>query len=474
MEHFLSASFSFYTYIFVILLQKNIILFGVSIAVIRYIKNYGYSWWNFTLITMVGAYTIYELNKLGSINSISDYTWVLYASYFICYSVLILYAFFLLRNLNIVFLYIMEQIASTARGIRDIILIVIWRTPKVIIIFIFTYTIKKPFGLIFKRKSKQNISIPIKKTSSISFWKIITITISFIWKWFIVFPFKLLFIDDNKRVKTFTPKGKGFNAGGEGEVYSSGFNKIIKIFHKDQATQLKLDVINKLIDMDLPKFIIKPTSVVQDKAGNFIGYEMPKAKGVPLEELYFEGGLAKYFPKYNLLDIFDLSITIVNAYEQLHKYSIIAGDINDGNLFVVNSFDVNIIDTDSFQINRPNGVGKILYTRPINHNKSEDSYMKNYSDDTFAIIVLIFRLMLGGYAPYHEDDNYEIKDTYFPFQPNNPSYSNNVVPKDIIKSYHTLPNQMQQLFFNIFELKQSIQLPYLLEILTSSREEILA
>ena len=474
MEHFLSASFSFYVKIFSVLLQKNIILFGISIAAIGYIKKHGYSWWNFSLITIVGVYTVYELKSIGLGHTITDYIWALYASYFICYTILIFYLWFILRNLNVIFEFVFEQITSTLRGVRDIILIVIWNTPKAIILYLYTYILKKPFGWIFKKRSKQHNSIPIKKTNNISIWKILVSVSSFLWRWLIVFPFKFIFINENKRIKTFTPKGKGFNAGGEGEVYSSGFNKIIKIFHKDQATQFKLEVINKLIDMDLPKFIIKPTAVVQDKVGNFIGYEMPKAKGVALEELYFEGGFVKYFPKYNLLDIFDLSITMVNAYGQLHKYSIIAGDINDGNLFVVNSFDVNIIDTDSFQINRPNGVGKILYTRPINHHKSEDNYMKNHSDDTFAIIVLIFRLMLGGCTPYHEDDNYEIKDTYFPFQPDNPSYSNNVVPQDIIKLYHTLPNQMQQLFFNIFELKQSVQLPYLLEVLTSSREEILA
>ena len=466
---FLNASMNYYFFTIIILLQKNLLLFVISLYAIFYIKKFGYGIWNFILITIIGAFTVYELSHIGLTNNKSIYAMALYASYFICYSIVILYLFFILKNLNIIFAFIFEQITSTLRGIRDIILIVIWQTPKAILIFLFIYLLIKPFKWVFKRPAKQNNLMTIKKSSNKSLWKFTISILLFTWRWFIIFPFKLLFVDDNKKIKKFTPKGKPIGYGGEAEIYKSGFNTLIKIFHKNQATQLKLDVISKLIDTDLPNFVIKPISVVHDNHGTFIGYEMQKAKGIELEELFFEGGMAKYFPKYTLLDLLDLSITIIDSFTKLHQYSIIAGDISHGNILIQNKFKINIIDTDSFQLNQPNGVGQQLYTRPINFHKSDDKYMKNQSDDAYAIVVLIFRLFHYGYTPYMENDDYKIEDTHFPFKPNDINYSHEVMP-EIIKSYHRLPYQLQELFFNIFTLKYSLSLKEIREIILSSKE----
>jgi len=325
--------------------------------------------------------------------------------------------------------------------------------PKAIIVFFYTYLLAKPFGWIFKRKTQKiNYTSSSYKTK---IWSILKTIIIFIYNTIIAL-LKFIFIDNapqqtmskpekntttNKannaiKSKTFVPKGKPIAYGGEAEIYKKGFGTLAKVYFPKRATQLKYDVITKLINMNLPKNIITPTAILNNKQGDFIGYEMPKAKGIPLEELFFQGGLQKYFPKYNLLDILELCLTIVYSYKELHKYSIIAGDISHGNILIVDKSKINIIDTDSFQINKPNGVGQFLYTRPNNFHKSEDSYMKNTADDAFAVTVLVFRLLLGGYTPYHEDNNYKITNAFYPFDPQNQHAGNQYIPDDIIKSYH--------------------------------------
>jgi hypothetical protein len=58
------------------------------------------------------------------------------------------------------------------------------------------------------------------------------------------------------------------------------------------------------------------------------------AKGVELGELFLPNGLSNTFPKYNLIDLIDLSVTIIQAYQSIHKESIICGDISFRNILV--------------------------------------------------------------------------------------------------------------------------------------------
>jgi hypothetical protein len=255
-----------------------------------------------------------------------------------------------------------------------------------------------------------------------------------------------------KNNRKFQIDKKPLAEGGEAIIYRVSVRRVAKIFHDGHATSDKEKKLNKLLKSNLPNNVLKPTELLYDKDGKFVGYIMSFANGVELGELFLPNGLNNTFPQYNLIDLTQLCLTIIQAYQSIHQESIICGDISFRNILVNSKNKVYILDVDSFQIGSPSPAGLDTYTRTCNQGKSFKGYMRNIEDDSYAITMLVFQILHYGYLPYGGDDVKSIKDGICLFNPEMTSHPE--VKQEIVDCYCDLSMELQVYFHEVFGLKK--------------------
>ncbi len=297
------------------------------------------------------------------------------------------------------------------------------------------------------------------------------------------FMFKLLFAPSAQsttsatqttfRVKTFKNPNQyaSIARGGEAHIYAVSRKSLVKIYKANYATSEKLETLKSLMGSNFSKNIVTPSAILNDEDENFIGYEMPKVKGVELGILFLPNGVMKNFPKYTLIDLVSLSLKILELFNIVHKESVIVGDINPRNILVESKDQVFLIDTDSFQINRPSGVGQAIYTHPKNIGKKYSSYMRTISDDTYALTMIVFQILHYGALPYGSSDVDELKRGVYLYSPN--SVNNTNVHPDLASSHHRLSAELKNYFYTQFDQKKYLPLKILQQSLESYKKTLL-
>lgn len=252
------------------------------------------------------------------------------------------------------------------------------------------------------------------------------------------------------KVKTFkNPKQyKSIASGGEAHIYAVSKKSLAKIYKSNYATSEKLDTFQTLMDIPFPKSVVVPSAILHNEDGDFIGYEMPKAKGVELGLLFLPNGIIKNFPKYTLIDAVTLALSVLEIFHKINQESIIVGDINPRNILVEDKEKVSVIDTDSFQLNRPSGVGQPVYTHPKKIGQKYSSYMRTIKDDTFALSTIIFQILHYGALPYGSSDVDVLKSANYLYSPNSKNNSN--VHPDLASAHHRLSLELKNYFYKQF------------------------
>ena len=181
-------------------------------------------------------------------------------------------------------------------------------------------------------------------------------------------------------------------AGGEGAIYVVG-STAYKIY-SDPSKMLPLGKIQELGALTEP-FIIKPRSVLKDRAGKLVGYSMA---AVP--DSY---ALCQLFPRAfrdrNHLDhkqTFDLVRTMQGGVEHAHSKRILLVDLNEMNFLVDKGFkQVFFIDVDSYQTPHfpATAIMESIRDRQVRNNDFTDG------SDWFSFAVVSFQ-MLTGIHPY--------------------------------------------------------------------------
>ena len=152
-----------------------------------------------------------------------------------------------------------------------------------------------------------------------------------------------------------------------------------------------------------------------------------------------------------------------------HSRNVIIGDVKPDNICVQpDGYHVAIIDCDSFQfslngIEYTTNVGTHEYASPrlIQISKSNpgvlnlDKVHREFSDDTFALAILCFRLLMDGYHPFQTTKANKYKAKVFDNIQNRIfPYSGGVIrpPKNAPTSkYESLPYEVQSLFEGAFK-----------------------
>lgn len=243
--------------------------------------------------------------------------------------------------------------------------------------------------------------------------------------------------------------------GGEGAVYKIDNDRVCKIYKK-----LDLERIEKLKFMIAMNFncegVCFPTDIVYNKSYEPIGFVMKEAKGIEIQKaLMGKAQIEKYFPQFNKRDMVELSLTILEKIECLHKKKIILGDINPRNILIVSPKEVYFVDTDSYQIDKfACPVGTTIYTAPEIQKKNFNSFLRSYGNEYFSIATLLFMLMLPGKMPYSkkggEDITYNILNMDFAY-PLKDGENENIPAGVWMYCWSHMPLFMKKAFYKSFK-----------------------
>ena len=261
-------------------------------------------------------------------------------------------------------------------------------------------------------------------------------------------------------------------SGAEGTIYEfdlinenvSSNKYLCKIFKKGKINNARIEklklMISKEVDLD---GVCWPLSILYNDNKEIVGYVMKKADGYELQRSLFIPQLridklgGNWTRKYLVL----LCTNILRTIKLLHKYNIIIGDINPGNIMVDKHANVFFIDTDSYQIQSyPCPVGSPTFTHPDIINKPFKSFLRKKEHEYFAIATLIFMILVPGKSPFAFQGgsspaaNVKARKFVFPFR----SYTKNIkhlsheIKKDGTWRYiwSHLPHKIKEAFYESF------------------------
>lgn len=266
-------------------------------------------------------------------------------------------------------------------------------------------------------------------------------------------------------------------SGHEAVCYLTSSVIVAKIFKPKTLVklQIKQQKVNHLINLqNQNKSLCFPKNSIYNANKEFIGYSMLRANGVELKKALIDpNGQDKYLPDWSFKNSIELCRTLAKTITDIHNLKLIVGDVNPSNILIQNSRTVYFIDTDSYQVgNMPCTVGMQEYTRKKYINKQDYNYLRNSADDSYAIYVISFQILMCGKLPYsHKGGDTVINDIrkgYFPYHPTNPNKCQSVPEGAYTQLWFRLPEDLRKFFFEVFAIKKSNKLSTFIRILEDS------
>ena len=212
--------------------------------------------------------------------------------------------------------------------------------------------------------------------------------------------------------------------GGEGTVYRCpGLpGQVVKIWKqpREGKGRRKAELMAGLTPPagDAGYFIAWPTAVAYDGSGRAAGVLMPELPGGggvwkdAIEVLHpqLRERTAREQGRVGAIEQIDLATAALNyarAAQALHEMGAIVGDINDKNVQVDARNRVAVLDCDSFQVT--DGVSGEVYPAPAHRAEFQAPELQGVSvadirrgieHDSFALGVLVFKMLCGGEHPF--------------------------------------------------------------------------
>jgi serine/threonine protein kinase len=268
--------------------------------------------------------------------------------------------------------------------------------------------------------------------------------------------------------------------GGEGAVYeilspANYRNSVAKILYPDKRTNERRYKVRYMVDNPPANiqdgnghnFLIWPQQILLDN-NDFVGFIMPKAEGIDLEELCrvkLKPELGSEWQKFyrdnsdSMILRLILCSNIAKAVNALHATGhYVIGDLKPENIRVKSNGLVSILDLDSCQISDG---GQIRFQSKMNtpkYNPPETIIEhKELSWDLFIIGVIFYEILCGIHpfigttkAPYENLNTPEqkIQAGLFPFGSKSNYYEVIAIPH---YNFKNLPDRVQKLFLRCFE-----------------------
>ncbi len=280
-------------------------------------------------------------------------------------------------------------------------------------------------------------------------------------------------IADNNKLELKQEVGSGHEA----VCYLTSSVIVAKIFKPKTLAklQIKQQKVNHLINLqNQNKSLCFPKNSICNSNKEFIGYSMLRANGVELKKALIDpNGQDKYLPDWSFKNSIELCRTLAKTITDIHNLKLIVGDVNPSNILIQNSKTVYFIDTDSYQVaNMPCTVGMQEYTRKKHINKPDYNYLRNSADDSYAIYVISFQILMCGKLPYsHKGGDTVINDIrngYFPYHPTNSNKCPKVPAGAYTQLWFRLSEDLRNFFYEVFANKKSNKLSTFIKILEDS------
>jgi serine/threonine protein kinase len=279
-----------------------------------------------------------------------------------------------------------------------------------------------------------------------------------------------LFDVDGKQIVLSHELGRG----GEAMVYTTKTSsQAVKIYHKpseEKTRKLELMIARPPIDPTSKTSHVSiawPTGLVQNEAGDVVGFTMPlvnTSKAIPLHQLYNPKVRRQRAPGITWQYLVRIARNLSAVVAALHDKGYVIGDLNESNVLVTDRALVTLVDCDSVQArDGPTiyrcTVGKGEYTPPELQGKAFEKINRSKGHDAFGLAVLTFLLLMEGVHPfsgvYLPDgeppgllENIRTKKSPY-------LKSKEFKPMPIAPSFDTLPVSLQKLFKRAFSSKSS-------------------
>ena len=205
--------------------------------------------------------------------------------------------------------------------------------------------------------------------------------------------------------------GTELGRGGEGSVHEmpQDAGSVAKVYLKppDRAQAEKLKVMAGLANDRLTKLAAWPLATLHDDRGNVAGFKMPRVSGLrPVFQVYGPKLRLRHYPKADWRFLVRVAENTARAFDVVHSFGHVIGDVNHGNLYVATDATVRFIDTDSFQVSQ--GARTWPCTVGVGtHQPPEMQGLASYKDvtrtpnhDAFGLAVMIFQLLCMGWHPF--------------------------------------------------------------------------
>ena len=211
--------------------------------------------------------------------------------------------------------------------------------------------------------------------------------------------------------------GNLLGQGGEGSIYMLQRNagSLVKLYHAEKLKAQGKHLFAKVELMCANAASFKhitakwPRHSVYDPNGNWIGFAMGRAAGVPMARLAHAMLYEKYYPGLCRIQLVWFLMHWLETLEKLHRQGVMIGDYNMNNVICNPApqamCPTSLIDCDSFQINL-NGqiqlctVGSPDMTPPEHHNRNFSGFQRTLSSEYFSAAIIIFKCLMLGRHPY--------------------------------------------------------------------------
>lgn len=193
--------------------------------------------------------------------------------------------------------------------------------------------------------------------------------------------------------------------GGEGKIYRTYDNLMVKIYTKDERRYELVKKIQHMIDLHLRNsHIVWPKDIVYN-GNEFVGYimdEIEDAKGLDMYRIYS-------FRNLSYLDRFQICIDLLKLTDYLHNKGILIGDLKfDNIMYKEKTKELYIIDSASFQIEDYScGVFNADYTHDNLRGKNLREVLRTLEEEHFPINKILFEILMGK-GPYYDFQSGEV------------------------------------------------------------------
>ena len=253
-------------------------------------------------------------------------------------------------------------------------------------------------------------------------------------------------------------------SGGEGQVFPLAGKPgiVVKQYHPEvlqkRGTELQAKT-EAMIDLrerfDHP-CLSWPRMGVFDAKGQWIGYAMRRAQGLPMGHMAHAVAYRKHFPTLDRTHIAAYLLSLLGAVRTLHRSGVCIGDYNFNNVLCTpGSAQLTLIDCDSYQLEHqgrtyPCPVGSPDMTPLEHHGQAFDKIRRTEHSELFSVAIMLFKSLMLGRHPYDirggEDPVSNLRAGQFAYGKGN----RGIPAGDWYNIWSHMPHRLKEMFIHTF------------------------